>query len=74
MAKTFAESVKLPNLVNVPHPSNRLLGLRTKSELNIEGRNKYDDLMFMNSHRDNEFNNADRKELISSLLGGKRLY
>ena len=41
MAKTYAESVKLPNLVvNVPHPSTKYLV--TKNGLNIEGRNKSD--------------------------------
>jgi hypothetical protein len=63
MAKTFADSVKLPTLVtSVEHPLLRL-GSRTKSELNIEGRNRYDE------HRENLFKSAERKALISSLLG-----
>ena len=70
MAKTYAESVKLPNLVvNVPHPSKKYM--LTKNGLNIEGRNNSaafnkDDFNSTNSNK-----NQDRKAYIASLIGGK---
>ena len=69
MAKTYAESVKLPNLVvNVPHPSTRFLV--TKNGLNVEGRNSSatfnkDDFKGLNSIK-----TFDRKAYITSLIGG----
>lgn len=63
MAKTYAESVKLPNLVSVPHPSTKFL---PKSGLNVEGRNSTArEASFMSDSRQ-----FDRRSFISSLLGG----
>ena len=69
MAKTYADSVKLPTLVvSVPHPSTRLL--ITKNGLNVEGRNRSatfnkDDFKGLTSIK-----SLDRKAYITSLIGG----
>lgn len=59
MSKTYADSVKLPNLVAVQHPSSRL---SPKNTLNIEGRNS------VHSSLINTFS-VDRKNYINSLIG-----
>ena len=62
MAKTYADSVKLPNLVGVPHPASRLENF-SKRMLNVEGHNKYE-----NEH-DLSIRNSDRRAFIAELLG-----
>ena len=63
MAKTYAESVKLPNLVAVPHPSMRL----ARNGLNVEGINS----VRSKSNTSSQFTtkSLDRKTFITSLLG-----
>lgn len=56
MAKTYADSVKLPNLVAVQHPSARL---SHKSTLNIEGH----------SNKTISAKSLDRRNYITSLIG-----
>lgn len=62
MSKTYAESVRLPLLVNVPHPSIKFL---PKIGLNIEGRNS----LVENSLTSLYTKSFDRKSYISSLIG-----
>jgi hypothetical protein len=57
MSKTYADSVKLPNLVAVQHPSARL---SPKNTLNIEGHNN-------NIHLTAK--GLERKNFITSLIG-----
>jgi hypothetical protein len=73
MAKTYAESVKLPNLVvNVPHPSTKYLV--TKNGLNIEGRNKSDTFNKDDFKSASLVKNFDRKAFITSLIGNRRFF
>lgn len=60
MAKAYSASVKLPNLVSVPHPLTKLL---PKSGLNVEGRN---------SRTDSSVHS--RKSYITALLGNELSY
>lgn len=60
MAKTYAESVKLPNLVTVPHPASKL----TKNGLNVEGINN----KTSQSHGNLVTKSLDRKSFIVNLL------
>jgi hypothetical protein len=63
MAKTYAESVKLPNLVSVPHPASRMGQFgKTSASLNVEGRASKSD-------KDLLFKSADRRLIITDLLG-----
>ena len=59
MAKTYADSVKLPTLVNVPHPSTKFL---PRNGLNIEGINNQSRSSFITK-------SLDRKNFIVSILG-----
>ena len=59
MAKTYADSVKLPTLVNVPHPSTKFL---PRNGLNIEGVNNQSRSNFLTK-------SLDRKNFIVSILG-----
>ncbi|CAF0707700.1 unnamed protein product [Brachionus calyciflorus] len=61
MAKTYADSVKLPNLVAVAHPLNKY---SPKCSLNIEGKNS----LMENSFSSFASKSYDRKILISGLL------
>ena len=71
MAKTYAESVKLPNLVvNVPHPSKRFM--LTKNGLNVEGRNNSAALNGSEFGRAASLKNQERKAFITGLMGGKQ--
>jgi hypothetical protein len=66
MAKTYAESVKLPNLVSVPHPASRMghFGVKNATAtLNVEGRGNTAEFVLKSSER------ADRRIIISDLLG-----
>lgn len=59
MAKTFIESVKLPNLVAVQHPLSKF---STNCNLNVHGKN-LNETIFSNS------DSFDRKNYMSSILG-----
>ena len=62
MAKTYAESVKLPNLVAVPHPATKM----SSNGLNIEGVNTRTQY---NSGGGNLITQSlDRKSFIVNLL------
>jgi hypothetical protein len=63
MAKTYADSVKLPNLVAVPHPSTKFL---PKNGLNVEGVNSQSR---SNGSLSFSSNSLDRKNFIVSILG-----
>jgi len=63
MSKTYADSVKLPNLVAVQHPSARL---SPKNTLNIEGRNSSS--VHSSAQLINTFS-VDRRNYINSLIG-----
>jgi hypothetical protein len=73
MAKTYAESVKLPNLVvNVPHPSTKYL--ITKNGLNVEGRNKSEQFNKEDFKNASSAKSFDRKAFITSLIGGNFIF
>ena len=59
MAKTYAQSVKLPNLVAVAHPSTKFL---PRDGLNVEGRS---------SANGASAYSLNRKDYIKSLMGGR---
>ena len=62
MAKTYAQSVKLPNLVAVAHPSTKFL---SRDGLNVEGRSS------ANGAGSSSYA-INRKDYIKSLMGGTR--
>ena len=62
MAKAYADSVKLPNLVSVTHP---LTKFTPKCSLNVEGKNS----LMENSYSSFSSKNFDRKSYIASILG-----
>lgn len=69
MAKTYAESVKLPNLVTVVHPAVKSCHYGSRNGLNVEGRNGGSLI-----ESGDEFNfrtkSVDRRSLIAELLDG----
>lgn len=66
MAKSFAESVKLPNLVAIQHPMTKF---SAKCNLNVQGKNPNESSL-------SNFGSFsfDRKNYIASLLGKHCFY
>lgn len=65
MAKTYAQSVKLPNLVAVPHPSTKFL---PRDGLNVEGRSSCASAVSASGSVSASEAAASRRELIRSLM------
>lgn len=70
MAQAYFQSIKLPNLLHIPHPSSRVV---QKPELNIEGTNaattvSSDNVNLKFNARNNNSNENEMKRCRSSYI------